>query len=597
MECDVCLLEWDSSKRIPRLLSCGHTFCQECLVSIAKKVSLQNRSFTCPTCQNEEQSIQSEDDITNLVKNFNLLRIAEKVCTRKISQAQNPNNASMLLIEDNDNNINSINSSSNNNSNIFTFPLNKDVIPPLQSGFIIPKSSKSISQSSSSSSFTFDIDKKCPKHGLPIHSYAIGTNLLFCDTCISETNLTTTPLPNVIHELKRKLDQSAVKACLTKNEIEKIEIFFDKYITEFKRANTAKIEQTFNYLYSLIKFFHNDANQLLYQCVQEQKSQIKTRLAQLKELNDEVTSIERQLVTINTSSTEKELFNSISTIKKIQHKLTNFINYNLQFDLFSFNIGLNKDKKEQLINAIQDVYHLEVDFFEIQNEPPSIKKILSKGKYWQCICGQLSNSFEDVKCFSCGLYRRVETFENGFANENDEVMYNKRRKEEAEEFQALIKQNSQSEKYYVIDIEWFLMWKVYVMNDMSEKYLPNSKVKIHTANKNIGVLPPPPINNSILLNRNDKGEYELKRNLHKKKDYIIVNDVTWDFFFLNYNGGPAITVSSNTASTNIYTSLLDIGEHSYQTYTSIKELFEDDPFDKKQSSSEIEYSYRSKPSN
>jgi hypothetical protein len=142
------------------------------------------------------------------------------------------------------------------------------------------------------------------------------------------------------------------------------------------------------------------------------------------------------------------------------------------------------------------------------------------------------------------------------------------------------------------------MWKVYVMNDMSEKYLPNNKLKIYTANKNIGVLPPPPINNSILLNRNDKGEYELKRNLHKKKDYIIINDVTWDFFFLNYNGGPAITVSSSNTN-NIYTSLIDINEHSYQTYTSIKELFEDDdPFDKKQSSSsEIEYSYRSKPSN
>ena len=130
---------------------------------------------------------------------------------------------------------------------------------------------------------------------------------------------------------------------------------------------------------------------------------------------------------------------------------------------------------------------------------------------------------------------------------NDETMYNKRRKEEAEEFQALI----------------------------------NNKVKIFTSNKNIGVLPPPPINNSILLNRNDNGEYELKRSLHKNKDFIIVNDVTWDFFFLNYNGGPAIAVSSNTTTTNIYTSLIDISEHSYQTYTSIKELFEDEPFDKK----------------
>ena len=596
MECDVCLLEWDSKKRIPRLLSCGHTFCQECLESIANKCVSQNKCFTCPTCQNEEQSIHNASDITHLVKNFNLLRIAEKVCTRK---AQNPNNASMLLIENNNNNSDSTNTNINTNNSIFTFPLNKDIIPPLQSGFILPKNSKNIPQPSSSS-FTFDIEKKCPKHGLPIHSYAIGTNLLFCDTCISETNLTTSPLPNIIHELKRKIDQNAVKACLTKNEIEKIEIFFDKYITEFKRTNTLKIEQTFNYLYNLIKFFHNDANQLLYQCIQEQKSQIKTRLTQLTELNDEVTSIEKQLVTLNTSSTEKELFNSINIIKRIQHKLTNFINYNLQFDLFSFNIGLNKDKKEQLINAIQEAYHLEVDFFEIQNEPPSIKQILSKGKYWQCICGQLSNSFNDVKCFSCGLYRRIETFESNFTGVNDEAMYIKRRKEEAEEFQSLIKQNSQNDnsKYYVVDIEWFLMWKVYVMNDMSEKYLPNNKLKIYTANKNIGVLPPPPINNSILLNRNDKGEYELKRNLHKKKDYIIINDVTWDFFFLNYNGGPAITVSSSNTN-NIYTSLIDINEHSYQTYTSIKELFEDDdPFDKKQSSSsEIEYSYRSKPSN
>ena len=132
----------------------------------------------------------------------------------------------MITLNDNDNdNINN----NNNSNNVFTFPLNKDIIPPLQSGFIIPKTQKT-----SHNHPHPHLHLTYPKHGLPIHSYAIGTNLLFCDTCISETNLTTPPLPNVIRELKRKIDENAVKACLTKSEIEKIEIFFDKYITEFK---------------------------------------------------------------------------------------------------------------------------------------------------------------------------------------------------------------------------------------------------------------------------------------------------------------------------------------------------------------------------
>ena len=583
MECDICLLEWDSAIRIPRLLSCGHTFCEECLKSILSKAKSLNKNFSCPTCHTE-QALSSEEDIKNLIKNFNLLRIAEKVGMRKTTLASFPQNNSIIYDE---NKQESINDSFINTSILIGNNNPMPTIPSLQSGFIVPKENSESSEQNKNS-FQFDFEQKCPKHGLPIHSYAIGTSMLFCDTCISETHLKTAPLPNVIEEIKRKIDQNGVKACLTKNEIEKIEIFFEKYLSEFNKTNTAKIEQLFNYLYSLIRFFHNDAKQLLYQCIQEQKAQISTRLEQLKKLNEEVTEMEKDLVSIHNSK-ESEMFNSINKIKKIQHKLTNFINYNLQFDLFSFNIGINQDKKDALISAIQDAYHLEVDFLEIQNEPPSIKKILSLGEYWQCICGQLSNPLNEIKCSSCGLYRRIETIPSLLTGDNltsnDIKLLNQRRKEEAIEFQSLFKQSSESGKYYAIDIEWYLQWKCFVTNDLSDKFMDNKRKRISPL-KAVGVLPPGPVDNMPLMDKDKKGDYALKKGLQKKKDYIIVNDLVWDFFCLNYNGGPGIILNNND---NVYASYQGTNKIEYQSYSAIKELFVDEPYDKKSSSEEIEF--------
>ena len=558
-------------------MSCGHTFCENCLNSLLSKTKTQNRPFSCPTCQTI-QDIKDENDIKKLIKNFVLLRIAEKVGERKTTLAQIPQNNSIIYdtkqtLDNQDQQV--VNDSFLNSSIVIS---NINSVPTLKSGFIVPKNEQ---ENNAKAGFNFDFEKKCTKHGLPIHSYAIGTSKLFCDTCISETNLKTAPLPNVISEIKRLIDKNEVKACLIKNEIEKIEIFFEKYISEFKRTNTAKIEHLFNYLYGLIRFFHNDAQQLLYQCIQEQKSQISSKLSQLKDLNEEVSSMEKQLVEIHNLK-ESEILHSINKVKKIQHKLTNFINYNLQFDLFSFNIGINKDKKEQLISAIKDAYHLEVDFLEIQNEPPSIKKILSLGEYWQCICGQLSNSFSDVKCTSCGLYRRVETIPNLFINpemitDEDAKFIHARRKEEAGEFQVLLKQSAQSDKYYVIDIEWYLKWKCFVTNDMTEKYLKKENLPICNA-KNVGVLPPGPVDNLPLLDKNENGEFSLKKGLQKKKDYIIIGELVWDFFALNYNGGPAIILNNND---NIYASFQKTNNCEYQSYSSIKELFVEEPSEKK----------------
>jgi hypothetical protein len=87
-------------------------------------------------------------------------------------------------------------------------------------------------------------------------------------------------------------------------------------------------------------------------------------------------------------------------------------------------------------------------------------------------------------------------------------MLNQRRREECKEFQENIKNVDSEDKFYALDIDWYLQWKCFVTNDMTDKTLNNTKKKI-SPNKNIGVLPPGPITNSNLFDKNIK-EFSLK---------------------------------------------------------------------------------------
>ena len=77
MECAVCLREWNSQTCIPRMLPCGHSFCEECLDGVYKQ-SGEGISgvLTCPSC-NQEHKFNSKDDLRKLVKNFALLQMSD----------------------------------------------------------------------------------------------------------------------------------------------------------------------------------------------------------------------------------------------------------------------------------------------------------------------------------------------------------------------------------------------------------------------------------------------------------------------------------------------------------------------------------------
>ena len=129
MECDICLTEWGPNKRIPRLLSYGHTFCEECLKQMFNKCKKEKKKFQCPTCNTIQDNLYEEKDILSLIKNYNLLQIAEKIEERKTTN-RGTNASIQNILPINLNDRESITSKNNNiinprNSQKFFFDINR----------------------------------------------------------------------------------------------------------------------------------------------------------------------------------------------------------------------------------------------------------------------------------------------------------------------------------------------------------------------------------------------------------------------------------------------------------------------------------------
>ncbi|KAJ0972075.1 hypothetical protein J5N97_020034 [Dioscorea zingiberensis] len=68
-ECAVCLQPYDAALTVPRVLACGHTFCEPCIASLPLRPSLPVAAARCPICS---QIVP----LSPLPKNIDLLRFA-----------------------------------------------------------------------------------------------------------------------------------------------------------------------------------------------------------------------------------------------------------------------------------------------------------------------------------------------------------------------------------------------------------------------------------------------------------------------------------------------------------------------------------------
>lgn len=169
----------------------------------------------------------------------------------------------------------------------------------------------------------------------------------------------------------------------------------------------------FNYLYKVVSFNHNTAIQTLEQCKAEQHSQILTKTNELKDLTNDLYSLNSELSQLNKVE-DKDINMHMEKLKKISIKIENFFNYEAKLSLLAMNIGIKDDSRNKLFSMIQESYNIDVEFANINGNIPTLKDILQKEKYWVCICGELVNSIfylREIQIMKLSVYLVVVTEE------------------------------------------------------------------------------------------------------------------------------------------------------------------------------------------
>ena len=553
MECDICQLKWSMDNIIPRILPCGHTFCQSCIIKQIQKKSKQ--IFKCPTCNKEIKSLESKEDVLNLRKNSALLTLTDKVQTYKSNNISNISMSSQNLnfSQNNNSRINNNNDQNNLNNNEEFYQTGEFYIPV------------------------------CQVHKNKANFYNVIDNAknYYCNECIQTSNIENLkPLPFLKAHNEFKINSCKNKIKILRKEICRVENFLKSYQNNFEVNNKKKIEELFDYINKIIQYNYTTAKTLFQQCQREQKNQIDKKTSELKVLYKELDSFEKKLDGIKyykdkyVPDPESQI-----TLDNVYCKLTNFINYENELNLFQMNINIKEEDKDSLFDIIQNMYQIDVDFLKMKNgELPTIKELLNKSSTWPCDCGILDNTVGKIICKGCSKYRPLETYTNLvfnplFAEKSEIKEFNMRRKHEQKVFQSLSARNMDNLKhayFFAIDISWYNKWRSFIYNDdKTNKYLDNYK-KYISDNKKIGILPPGMIDNSRICEPNkekDKGSsYKLKPELKVDKDYCIVNQYLWEWYLLNYSGGPEIQLSEdvkNSICTNCTNSLLTVGDENH----------------------------------
>ena len=540
MECDICQLKWSTENIIPLILPCGHTFCQSCILSQIKKNN--KKTFKCPACNTDLNSLKTEDDVLNLRKNSALLTLIDKVQTCKINNISNVSMSSQTL------NASHINNQDNNNSRILQ---NYDL---LNNDFY------------KNGEFFFPI---CQTHKNKANFYNIieKNKNFYCNECI-QTNVLENlkPLPFLKAQNIFKINSCKNKIKILRNEVNRVENFLKSYQKNFEITTKKKIEELFDFITKIIQYNYTMAKTLFQQCQKEQNNQIEQKTSELKFLLKELDSFEKKLENIIKPGKNKEKYipdpESQITLDNVYNKLSNFINYENELNLFQINILVKEEDKDALFNTLQNMCQLDIDFLKMKNgELPTIKELLNKSSTWPCDCGVLDNANGKIICKGCSKYRPLETYSNLVFNpllaEKREIKeFNMRRKHEEKVYQSLAERNMDNLKhayFFAIDSLWYNKWKSFINNDdKSSKYLENFNKNI-SENKKIGILPPGIIDNSQICEINKEikgsnikgGKYKLKKGLKKDRDYVIINQYLWEWFLLNYNGGPEIQLDDN----------------------------------------------------
>ena len=79
IECSICMEQYNTTNKLPRILSCGHTFCTSCLISFIKKSesNCQNEFSTFISCPVDKQIGHNNQNINEIPINRLILDVLD----------------------------------------------------------------------------------------------------------------------------------------------------------------------------------------------------------------------------------------------------------------------------------------------------------------------------------------------------------------------------------------------------------------------------------------------------------------------------------------------------------------------------------------
>jgi hypothetical protein len=83
-ECGICMETYDKYARVPKVLSCGHTFCEECLIELMAT----NTSIVCPNCRTITKHI---NEVKNLPSNQRCIKNKKEIENKTQQEGPQPN--------------------------------------------------------------------------------------------------------------------------------------------------------------------------------------------------------------------------------------------------------------------------------------------------------------------------------------------------------------------------------------------------------------------------------------------------------------------------------------------------------------------------